>query len=183
MANTDLDTPFHGRLRDSSSRLFWLGLAMIVVGIGAVVFPMISTLVAALIVGWTLLIAGSLAFVGAFSIHGTGPFFGALLTGLLSVAAGAFIVFNPLAGAVTLTLILGFVFMIQGAFEIFFAFEMRPHAGWWSMLLSGLASAAMAIIIVAGWPAISVLALGILMGVNFFTTGLGYIAVSRSLKA
>ena len=34
----------------------------------------------------------------------------------------------------------------------------------------------------AGWPAISVILLGILLGVNFFSSGLGYIIVSRALK-
>ena len=183
MTDAHTDTPFHGRMRGASGRLLWLGLAMTVLGIAAVVFPMASTLVAALLVGWTLLFGGALAFVGAFSIHGTGPFFGALLSGLLSLAAGAFIVFNPLAGAVTLTLILGVLFMIQGAFEIFLAFELRPLPGWWGMLLSGLASAVLAIVIAGGWPEISTIALGILLGVNFLSTGLGYIAISRALKA
>ncbi len=182
MSDSRFDTIFHGRLRASSGRLFGLGLAMALLGIVAIVFPFVSTLVAALLVGWVLLFAGALIFLGSFSIHGTGPFFGALLTGLISLAAGAFIVFNPLAGAVALTLILGFVFMIQGAFEIFFAFELRPHPGWVGMLLSGLASAVLAIIIAAGWPAISALALGILMGVNFLSTGIGYMLVSRALK-
>ncbi len=183
MSDSRFDTIFHGRLRAATGRLFWLGVAMTLLGFAAIAFPLVSTLVAALLVGWVLLIAGGLLFISAFSIHGTGPFFGALLSGLISLAAGTFILFNPLAGAVALTLILGFVFMIQGAFEIFFAFELRPHPGWSGMVLSGLASAVMAIIIAAGWPAISVLALGILMGVNFVTTGLGYIAVSRALKA
>ncbi|MEI9994598.1 MAG: DUF308 domain-containing protein [Rhizomicrobium sp.] len=183
MADARLDTPFHGRLRASSGGLFWLGLAMVLLGLAAIGFPLTSTLVAALLVGWTLLFAGIIAFVGAFSIHGTGPFFGALLSGLLSLAAGAFVVFNPLAGAVALTLILGFVFMIQGAFEIFFAFETRPHPGWWGMLLSGLASAVLAVVIAIGWPAISIMVLGILLGVNFISTGLGYMLISRALKS
>ncbi len=182
MTDTHTDTPFHGRMRGASGRLLWLGIAMALLGIVAVLFPIVSTLVATLLVGWTLLFAGALTFVGAFSMHGTGPFFGALLTGLLSIAAGAFVVFNPLAGAVGLTLLLGFIFMIQGAFEIFFAFELRPLPGWWGMLLSGLASAVLSIIIAGGWPAISTIALGILLGVNFLTTGLGYVAVSRALK-
>ena len=183
MTDTQTDTAFHGRIRGSSGQLLWLGLGMTLLGIVAVIFPMASTLVAALLVGWTLLFGGALTFIGSFSMHGTGPFFGALLSGLLSLAAGAFIVFSPLAGAVALTLLIGFVFMIQGAFEIFFAFELRPLPGWWGMLLSGLASAVLAIIIATGWPAISTIALGILLGVNFITTGLGYIAISRALKA
>jgi len=183
MTDTHSDTPFHGRVRGASGRLFWLGLAMTLLGIAAVVFPMASTLVAALLVGWVLVFGGALSFIGAFSIHGTGPFFGALLTGLLSLAAGLFIVFSPLAGAVGLTLLLGFLFMFQGAYEIFLAFELRPLPGWWGMLLSGLASAVLAIIIAAGWPAISTIALGILLGVNFLSTGFGYMLVSRALKS
>ncbi|HJW39949.1 MAG TPA: DUF308 domain-containing protein [Rhizomicrobium sp.] len=175
--------PFHGRLRDASGQIFWLGLALALVGIAAIVFPFASTLVATLLAGWTLLFAGLLLFIGAFSIHGTGPFFGALVTGLLFIAGGAFIVFNPLAGAVALTLILGFMFMVQGAFEIVFAFELRPHAGWWGMLLSGLASAILAIIIMAGWPTISTIALGVILGVNFLSTGFGYMLVSRAVRS
>ena len=174
---------FHGRLRTSSNRFMWLGIAMVIVGIAAIVFPMISTLVAALLVGWVFLISGIFLLVGSFSIHGTGPFFGALLLSLLSIAAGVFLLFNPLAGAIALTLTVGIIFIIQGAFEIFFAFETRPHTGWVGMLISGIASIVMAILIAAGWPAISVIVLGILLGVNLLTTGFGYIFVSRSLKA
>jgi uncharacterized membrane protein HdeD (DUF308 family) len=52
------DGLFHARLRASSDRLFWLGLVMVVLGIAAIVFPIIFTLVAALLVGWMLLISG-----------------------------------------------------------------------------------------------------------------------------
>src|SRR5580704_2788946 len=127
------DSLFHGRLRAASGRLFWFGLVMVVLGIAAIVFPIISTLVATLLVGWVLLIFGIITLVGSFSIHGTGPFFGVLLLSLLSIAAGVFLLFNPLAGAVALTLLVGVIFMFQGAFEIFFAFEMRPHTGWVGM--------------------------------------------------
>jgi uncharacterized membrane protein HdeD (DUF308 family) len=173
---------FHGRLRSSSGRLLWLGLGLLAVGVLALVFPIFSTLVAALFVGWVFLVSGGFMFFGAFSIHGTGPFFGALLLGLLSIAAGVFLIFNPLAGAVALTLLVGVIFIFQGAFEIFFAFETRPHDGWVGMLISGIASVIMAVLIAAGWPAISLVVLGILLGVNLITTGIGYIMISRSLR-
>jgi uncharacterized membrane protein HdeD (DUF308 family) len=183
MSHTGIaDSIFHTRIRASSTQLLILGIAMMLVGLAAVVFPMISTLVAALLVGWVFLFAGLFMFLGAFSIHGTGPFFGALLFGLLAIAAGVFLLFNPLGGAVALTLVVGIVFMIQGAYELIFAFEVRPHDGWIGMLISGLASIVLAILIAAGWPAISAIVLGILMGVNFLTTGIGYIAVSRAHK-
>jgi uncharacterized membrane protein HdeD (DUF308 family) len=176
------DSLFHARVRASSSRLFWIGLALSVLGLAAIAFPIVSTLATALFVGWTFLIAGVLLLGGAFSVHGTGPFFAALLTSLLAIAAGLFLVFNPFAGAFGLTVFLAVLFLVQGGFEIAFGFEMRPHAGWTWMLISGLASVVLGLIIAAGLPGISVIALGILLGINFLSTGLGYIFVSRSLR-
>jgi uncharacterized membrane protein HdeD (DUF308 family) len=170
----------HTRLRTSSRHLFWVGLAMTVVGLVAIVFPVVSTLAATLFVGWMLLLAGVFLFVGSFTIHGTGPFFGALLISLLTFGAGVFLLFNPLAGAVALTVLLGVLFLVQGAFEMTLALEMRPHSAWMWMLLSGLASVVLALIIAFGLPAISLIALGILLGINFLSTGLGYIFVSRA---
>ncbi len=152
---------------------------MVALGIAAIVFPMVSTLVATLFVGWVLLISGAVTFFAVFEIRGSGPFFGALLLALLSIAAGVFLIFNPLAGAIALTLMLGAILMFQGAFELFFAFEMRPLTGWLSMLISGLATVVLAILIAAGWPAIYMVTLGILLGVNFLSSGLGYLMVSR----
>ena len=151
-------------------------------GIVAIVFPMTSTLVATLIVGWMFLLYGVIALIGSFSIHGTGPFFGALLTALLAIAAGVFLLFNPVAGAVALTLLVAGLFSIQGAFEITFAFEMRPHPGWVGLLISGIISVVAAFFIIATWPGISLVLLGVLFGVNFASTGIAYVLLSRTLK-
>jgi uncharacterized membrane protein HdeD (DUF308 family) len=176
------DSPLHSRLRTASGRLFWFGAALVVLGIGAIVFPMFSTLVAAMLVGWVLLISGIVLLGGSFSIHGTGPFFGALLLSLLTLASGAYLLVNPLGGASVITLMMGVVFLFQGVFEISFAFAMRPNASWVGMLLSGLASLVIATLIVAGCPAISVVVLGILLGVNLISSGVGYIVISQVLK-
>jgi len=170
------------RLKAASGHLFWIGLGMSIVGIAALVFPMISTLVTTLMVGWVFLFAGILMLASAFTIHGTGPFFGALLIGLLTTAAGLFFLFNPLAGAVALTLMVAIIFVIQGASELVIAFEMRPDSRWVWMLLSALASIVLAAVLAFGFPAISQVALGILLGVNFLTTGLGYIFLSQAFK-
>jgi len=172
---------FHSRIRAASKNLFWVGLLMTIVGIAAIVFPMVSTLATALFVGWVILFAGVFLLVGAFSVHGTGPFFGALLTSLLMIAAGAYLLFHPLAGALVITIVIGVLFLIEGAVELGLAFEMRPNPAWIWMLISGLASIILAIVIAVGLPAISEVALGILLGVNFLTTGISYLLTSRAL--
>jgi uncharacterized membrane protein HdeD (DUF308 family) len=177
-----IDNLFHGRLRAASKKLFWIGLATVVLGIAAIAFPFISTMAVTLLVGWLLLIFGLITFFNAFSIHGTGPFFGTLLLGLLSIAAGVYLLSHPLVGETALTLMVGMIFMVQGAFEIAFAFEMRPLKGWAGMLFSGIASIVLSVLIMSGWPAISVVAVGILLGLDFISTGFGLIFVSQALK-
>jgi uncharacterized membrane protein HdeD (DUF308 family) len=177
-----IDSLFHGRLRAASKKLFWIGLAMVVLGIAAIAFPFISTMTVTLLVGWLLLIFGCITFFNSFSIRGTGPFFGTLLLGLLSIAGGVYLLFHPLVGETALTLMVGLIFMFQGASEMVFAFEMRPLKGWVGMLLSGIASIVLSVLIMAGWPAISVVAVGILFGVDFISTGFGLIFVSQALK-
>jgi len=183
MTDTSFEhTILQDRLRGASHALLWLGIVMTVLGLAAIAWPAVSSLIATLFVGWMLLLFGILALLGAFTIHGTGPFFGALLPALLSIAVGVFLLFNPRAGEVGLTLMVGMIFMLQGAFEMIIAFELRRSASWVPMLVSAILAIFIALVISAQWPEVSLLLLGILVGVNFISTGLGYIAISRALR-
>jgi uncharacterized membrane protein HdeD (DUF308 family) len=177
------ESGFHEQVRHSAGRLTWLGIALIALGIAALVFPAVSTLVATVFVGWLLILSGILTVLGAFQIRGTGPFFGALLFGLLSLAAGAFMLVRPLAGELAITLTLGFLFMLQGANEAFLAFEVRPARAWGWMLVSAICSVVLSIAIVVGLPGISLVALGIIIGVNFITSGVAYAFVGATVKS
>lgn len=175
-------TLLHTRLRAGSRSLLWLGIALTAVGAAAIIFPIVSTFVITLLVGWVFLFAGGFMFMGAFSVHGTGPFFGALLWSLLTLAAGAFLLFNPLAGAVALTIVVAVLLLLQGSAELVLALEMRPHSGWVLMLLSALASIVIGVVVAGLLPAISVLLMGLLLGINFASTGLAYIFVSLAAR-
>jgi len=176
-------TLLHERLHAASRGLFWIGVVMSVLGVAAIVWPALSSLVAAVLVGWMLLVFGLIALLGSFIVYGTGPFFGALLVALLAMAAGAFCIANPREGELALTLVVAMIFMFQGAFEMIFAFEVRRFPGWVPMLVSAIISIVFAMIITLQWPDISRILLGILLGVNFISTGLGYISIARALDA
>jgi len=175
------DSPFRARVRESSNQLLWLGIAMILVGVVAIALPIASTIAVSLVVGAVWLLFGAAMLAGSFSMHGAGPFFGALLMSFLAIVTGAFLLFNPLAGAVALTLVIGVLFVFQGAYEIALALEIRPLPGWEGMLFSGIASGLLALLIAIGWPETSTMVLGLLLGVNFITTGAAYVFLSRVL--
>jgi uncharacterized membrane protein HdeD (DUF308 family) len=174
---------FHSHIRKEANHLMWLGGGQLLIGIAALAFPVFSTLVAALLVGWVLIFSGVAALYGAFMLRGARPFFGALLLGLLSLACGVFILARPIGGALAITLCLGALFMIQGAFEAALAFDVRPTRGWVWMLTSAIASILLSLAIITGWPGSSLIALGVVIGVNFVSSGLAYLFLGSAAKA
>jgi uncharacterized membrane protein HdeD (DUF308 family) len=72
--------------------------------------------------------------------------------------------------------------MIQGAFEAALAFEVRPAPGWSWMLVSALASVILSLVIIAGWPGVSLIALGAVIGVNFLSSGLAFLMVGSAAR-
>jgi uncharacterized membrane protein HdeD (DUF308 family) len=171
------------RLSTKKDAIFWTGVAMTVAGVLALVFPVVTSLTVEILIGWVLVVAGVATVYGAFSVEGTGPFFGQLLLGFLKLALGIYLIMHPGVGMLALTLLLVAVFMVDGAVQFAFAFDLRPKDGWGWMLLSAIVSVAVGLLIAAGLPGTSLIALGILVGVNFLSTGIALIMLSSKLTA
>lgn len=168
-------------LRGSRLALQRAGIALIAIGVLAIVFPMASTYTVQFIIGLLFFLAGALMLLGSLAIHGTGPFFGALLWSLLMVAVGAFLMFNPAGGAVVLTLLIAGLFMVHGAFELFLALSIRPHEGWGWIAASAIVGIVVGLLIAAGLPGSSRVVLGLLVGLNFLATGVAFVLLARHL--
>jgi uncharacterized membrane protein HdeD (DUF308 family) len=137
----------------------------------------------AFMIGWVLIFAGAVTIYGAFSVEGTGPFFGQMLLGLLTLALGVYLMTHPGVSIVALTIMLAVIFMVDGATQLVLAFDVRPRDGWIWVLLSGLVSIGVGLLIAAELPGSSRVALGILVGVKFLATGIAYIVFSRALPS
>jgi len=179
--NPHLRQDLFERLAQRNDQLFWGGVAMAVVGVLALMFPVVATVAVAVMVGWILIFAGAATIYGAFTVEGTGPFFGELLIGLLKLALGVYLVRHPDVGMVALTLLLAAVFMIDGAVQVALSFELRPQDGWIWMLIAGLIAIGVGLLIAAELPSTSLVTIGILLGVSFLSTGIARIAFSRRL--
>ena len=171
------------RLSVGRKQILWTGIAMSAVGVLAIMFPVVSTLSVEIMVGWLLLLAGIVTIFGAFQIHGTGQFFGQLLMGLLNAALGIYLLAHPGVGIVVLTLMLAALFMVEGAWQVGFGLEVRPERGWGWIMLSGVVGVATGLLIAAGLPGTSLFVLGLLVGLNFLTTGLALTLLARSVPA
>ena len=91
----------------------------------------------------------------------------------MSLAVGVLLIWYPLAGAVSLTILLTAFFIAEGIFQLVTSIAYRDAMGgsWGWLLVSGIADLALAAIIILGWPVTAVWVLGLLVGINLITSG------------
>jgi uncharacterized membrane protein HdeD (DUF308 family) len=152
-----------------------LGIVLIVAGLVAIAFPLLSTIAAKIMLGWLFLIGGVMMVLHAFSTPAWQGFLCSLLIGILYVVAGGYLAFFPLTGLLTLAILLAMVFIAEGVFEIIMALRIRPHEGWGFLLLSGIAAVLVGVLIAMDLPGSAVWALGLLVGINLLFSGWSYI--------
>lgn len=170
--------PFGERLKEAKRKVQWLGAIMIVLGVIALVFPVFSTLTITYFIAFMLITFGVVSLNAAFLMIGAGPFFAGLLFSLASIGAGVFMLFNPAPGAAALTVLVGGLFLTQGAYELVLGFE-APASVRAPILISALITLVLAFAILAGWPQSSAVVLGVMFGVNFISSGVGLALAAR----
>jgi uncharacterized membrane protein HdeD (DUF308 family) len=170
------------RLAKKRKPIFWTGVGLTVIGLFAMLSPVVSTIATLWVIGWLFLFAGIAGVFNAFSTQGVGSFFGALLFSLLSVAVGAHMIGNPGAGMVFLTVMIAAIFVIEGAYQAAVSFELKPTHGWGWMLTSAIFSIGVGILIISGLPGVSLVIIGFLVGLNFFSTGFAMLMLASRLN-
>ena len=171
---------------DISKRATWsivMGVLTAAIGVFMIVYPMAAATVTTIFVGWSLFFVGVAQFIFAFQSTGAGNFLLKALTSLLYGITGLALVFFPISGVAALAIVVGSVFIVQAALLIATAFQLRPIAGWGWFLADGVADAAIAILILAGWPSSSYWAIGTLVGVSVLMTGISRVIIASKIKS
>jgi uncharacterized membrane protein HdeD (DUF308 family) len=166
-------------------RLFlFQGVIMIGLGVLAIAAPIWATLAVDVYVGWLFLISGAIGLVAMFSTRSVPGFLWTFVTALLSVAVGALLLWRPVEGVVSLTIVLTAFFITEGIFQAVAALIYRDGmpGSWGWLLVSGLADLALAAIIIMGWPGTVVWILGLLVGINLLTSGWAVVMVALGAR-
>jgi uncharacterized membrane protein HdeD (DUF308 family) len=150
------------------------GVIMIILGALAVIWPQISTVAVDIYIGWMFLLSGIVGLATMFLAPSASSFLWSLLTAALTLVVGVLLLWHPVEGTVSLTLVLIAFFAAEGVFQIAAAFRYRdtfPESWGW-MLMSGIADLILAGLMISGWPGTAIWALGLIAGVNLMTSGL-----------
>lgn len=170
-------------------RLYWhlffaQGVTTTILGVLAVMWPEISTVAVEVYIGVIFFLTGAVGLAFMFFAPTVSGFLWSPLTAGLSLLVGVLLLCHPVAGAVSLSLLLMAFFIVEGIFEIVFAFGHRdlfPESWGW-MLASGIADLALAALIIDDWPVTAGWALGLIVGVNLITSGVATIMVAVTAR-
>lgn len=182
---TDANLTYDSRRDGLAGLEVWLwvaGIASIIFGVLAIIFPFAATLAAELLFGAILAASGLVELVRAFAMRRAGNFMWNAVFGLLALVAGAILLFWPLEGILTLTIIVGVFFLLGGALKLIAGFTLRglPGRGW--IGFSGALSVLVGLILLLGLPGTASWAIGILVGIDLIFFGLAEIAVVSSRR-
>ncbi|MGO9930917.1 MAG: HdeD family acid-resistance protein [Steroidobacteraceae bacterium] len=156
------------------------GIVLMVLGMMAVALPLLATIAVEIFIGWLLLVSGLVGLVTSIWMRRAPGFLWSLLSAILGIAAGVVLLWWPLSGALSLTVILTAFLTVEGILSIMYALEhKRDLSGRWGMmLLSGIVDLILAALIFLGLPGTAAWAIGLLVGINLIFGGVTLAAMA-----
>ncbi len=172
--------PLANMVKKDSTAVLILGILTVILGVLAMMAPLMAGVAVALSVGIILIIAGVMRTIFAFKCKSWGKGILIFLLGLLTLLVGFYMVSRPGAALVTLTLFLAAYFVVDGIFEIIEAFDLKPIDGWGWMLFGGIVSILLGIMIWRQWPVSGAWAIGILFGIKLIFAGWAMVGIGMA---
>jgi uncharacterized membrane protein HdeD (DUF308 family) len=163
-------------------RMTTFGIIAIVLGILAMVAPVLTGMSIALLLGLLVVVGGVVRLVWAFQAGSLGEGILKFLLAGLTLVCGVLLVVNPIFASGVLTILLALYFILDGISEI--AVGMGSRRGWF--IFAGVVSILLGVLLWAQFPLSGAWALGILLGLKLIFIGLIMImggSAARSLAS
>jgi uncharacterized membrane protein HdeD (DUF308 family) len=187
MATETAQDPLLGMLKQGAHSvgdvLLAMGIALVILGVIAVLAPLTSGVFFDLLFGALLTGAGIVEFMDAFRSGAwqRGVLLG--LAGLVTVAAGVLYVARPLVGLVALTVVFLAYLVFLGTFRIVMSLQLpRGTPGKVMSFVSGLVALALAYVSISELPSISPWFIGTFIGLSLIFAGVARISLALGLR-
>ena len=149
------------------------GIVLVVLGILALLAPVIASVAATVLFGWLLLLSGVVGLIATVRARHAPGFWWSLLSAVIGIVAGVLLLGWPLLGTLSLTAVLIAFLFAEGAVTIMYALEHRNALSgrWGWMLASGVIDVGLGVLLFVGLPGTALWALGLLLGINLIFGG------------
>jgi Uncharacterized conserved protein len=159
-----------------------LGIVFLLCGAAAIALPAVSTFAASTVLGAALAAAGIVKMIQSFRVREWDGFLWQELTGVVELVGGVLVYFNPLKGALAITLLIAVVFFVQGLAQIGLAIRIRRQDGWKWLLFSGLIALMASAALTLKLPYTRIYTPGTIAGLSLLVAGGAYVAVALALR-
>jgi uncharacterized membrane protein HdeD (DUF308 family) len=159
-----------------------LGVLFVVLGVFAIAEPFLAAVVLNTFIGWMLIFFGIIHVMAAFQGHTGTSIAWKVLIGAAYIFFGGYLLFHPVIGVTSLTLLLAILFLVEGVFSIILWWKMRSAQGATWVLIDALVTLALGAMIYYHWPSSSVWAIGTLLGVSMIMSGMSRIMLSMAAR-
>ena len=164
----------------ASDALLATGIAMVVIGIVAILAPFASGVLFNMIFAAILIGAGIVEFVDA--VHAGTWQRGVLLglAGIVTVAAGVLFIARPVVGLVVLSIVFLAYLVFVGVFRIVMGFQLprgAPGKAW--SFVSGIVALVLAYLAIGQMPNLSLWLIGTFLGVSLIFAGVARLSLAR----
>jgi uncharacterized membrane protein HdeD (DUF308 family) len=180
--DTVREFPVRSIARESAGWTVAFGVLLIIVGLIALMAPLIAGVAVAVMLGWLLILGGIAHLVLSWHLRGTGGLIWEVLIGLAYIVMGIFLLAHPLAGLVALTAFLGCYLLIKGIFELIMWFRVRHvHGSGW-VLFDAVVSLLLAALIWAHLPYAATWVIGTLVGFGILFSGISRLVLGMHAR-
>ena len=159
-----------------------VGILVAIAGVLALIAPLAAGLSVAIAVGVLLLVSGVSRMFLAFKMGSFGHGLLMFVIGLMSAVFGGYMVARPGMALATITIVLAAYFIVDGVFQIIWAFRLRPIKGWGWTLFSGVVALALGVMIWRQFPVSGLWAVGTLAGIQMIFGGSSIASVCSAAK-
>ena len=151
-------------------------------GVIALFAPAITGVTVTLFMGWLLIFSGILHLGYAWRASGAGAAIWEILVSIVYGVAGFYLLAQPVMGLEALTLALVIYLVLESVLEFVLGFSMRPLAGSGWFVFDGIVTLVLAVLIARGFPASSTWAIGTLVAISMFFSGVTRLMVSVAVR-
>ena len=181
---TSLQSKMSAAVREHWKAFLFEGILLVVLGLAAMIAPLIASLAFTIFLGWMFLISGIAGLALTFWARQMPGFWWSLISAALAVFAGIILLARPMQGILTLTIVVGAYFLAEGVATIMYALEHRRELSerWSWLLVSGLMDILIAFLIISGLPGSAEWAIGLLIGINLVFGGASLIGMALAAR-
>jgi uncharacterized membrane protein HdeD (DUF308 family) len=171
-------------LREHWGPLLIEGIVLVMLGVLAILVPMVATVAAVTLIGWLILISGVVGLVATVMARNTTGFWWSLASGILGVVVGIALLDGPALVDVSFTLVLVVFFTIEGGAWCLYALEHKKNLSgpWTWMLVSGIVDLILAFMIFCKLPVTEAWAFALMVGTSLLFGGASMIAMAAHAR-